>query len=155
VRWMVRIVVVALLVVLALKLRERQAVVAAVDDGLASDRHGIEQAEAYVDDLDARIDDAVARLRELDGQVSAFEARHPDDIPTGEREEYERLLGRRNEVVGEQNDLIARRRSAVAEYTDRVGRHNARVEDANALAQESTPWEILHDLWASVVGPRD
>ena len=154
-RWIVRSLVVVLLVVVALKLRERQAVVAAVDDGLAADRQGITQAEGYVDDLDARIDDANARLRDLDGQVSAFEARHADGIPAAERDAYEHLLGRRNEVVGEHNDLIARRRSAVAEYTDRVGRHNARVEDTNALAQESAPWEIVQDLWASVVGPRD
>jgi len=155
VRWIVRLLVVGLLVIFALKLRERQSVVAAVDDGLASDRHGIAQAEGYVDDLDARIDDANARLRDLDGQVSAFEARHADGIPAAERDAYEQLLGRRNEVVGEHNDLIARRRSAVAEYADRVGRHNARVEDANAMAQESAPWEIVQDLWASVVGPRD
>jgi hypothetical protein len=155
VRWIVRLLVVGLLVVVALRLRDRQAVVAAVDDGLASDWHGIAQAESHVDELDARIDDAVARLRDLDGQVAAFEARYPDGLPAAERAEYERLLGRRNEVVGEHNDLIARRRSAVAEYTDRVGRHNARVEDANALARESAPWEIVQDLWASVVGPRD
>lgn len=151
-RWITRIAVLALLTVVGLQLRERQAVVAVADGDLTVERQGIAQAEGYVDDLDARIDEAVARMRELDTRVSAFEARHPDGVPAGERAEYDQLLGRRNEVVSEHNDLIARRRSAVSEYTDRVGRHNARVEDANALAEESTPWRIVQELWASLVG---
>ena len=47
--------------------------VAAVDDQLSDERQGVARAEGYVDDLDARIDDAVDRLRDLDARVSAFE----------------------------------------------------------------------------------
>jgi hypothetical protein len=152
VRWIARLTVLGLLVIVALKLRERQDVIAAADGELTLDRQDIERAEGYVDDLDARIDDAVARVRELDARVSAFEARNSDGIPAPQRDDYEALLGRRNEVVSEHNDLIARRRAAVSEYTDRVGRHNARVADANALAEESKPWRIMRGLWTSLVG---
>jgi hypothetical protein len=152
VRWIARLLVLVLLVVVALRLRERQEVVASIDDQLAHGRQGVARAEGYVDDLDDRIDDAVDRLRELDAGVSAFEARHPDGIPADERDEYERLLGRRNEVVSEHNDLIARRRAAVSEYTESVGRYNARVEDANDAAEGSSSWRVVQALWASVVG---
>lgn len=151
-RWIARLAVLALLAVVGLKLRERQALIATADADLTVERTDIQRAEGYVDDLDARIDDAVVRLRDLDARVSAFEARYPDGIPAAERTDYDQLLGRRNEVVSEHNDLIARRRSAVSEYTDRVGRHNERVGDANALAEESTAWRIVQALWASVVG---
>ena len=151
-RWIARLAVLVLLVIVGLKLRERQTVVAAADGDLTLERRGLAHAEGYVDDLDARIDDAVARVRELDTRVSSFEARHPDGIPAAERDDYDALLGRRNEVVSEHNDLIARRRAAVSEYTDSVGRHNARVEDANALAEESTPWRIVRGLWARLAG---
>lgn len=154
-RWIIRLFVLVLLAVVALKLRDRQTVVAAVDDELADERQGIARAEGYVDDLDARIDDAVARLRDLDARVSAFEARHADGIPAAEREGYEQLLARRNEVVGEHNDLIARRRAAVSEYTESVGRYNARVEEANGLSERSSPWGVVRTLWASVVGADD
>jgi hypothetical protein len=152
VRWIARLLVLVLLVVVAVRMRGRQEVVAAVDDRLSEERQGVARAEGYVDDLDARIDDAVDRLRDLDARVSAFEARHPDGIPAAEREDYEQLLGRRNDVVGEHNDLIARRRSAVSEYTESVGRYNARVEDANDAAEQSSPWRVVQTLWASVVG---
>jgi chromosome segregation ATPase len=155
VRWIVRLPVLVLLVVVALRLQERQEVVASVDDQLFEERQGIARAEGYVDDLDARIDDAVARLRDLDARVSAFEARHADGVPAAEREEYEQLVGRRNEVVSEHNDLIARRRSAVSEYSESVGRYNARVEDANEAAEASAPWRVVRTLWASVVGASD
>ena len=151
-RWIARLLVLVLLVIVVVRLRERQAVVAAVDDELSGERQGVARAEGYVDDLDARIDDAVDRLRDLDARVSAFEARNPDGIPAAEREDYEQLLGRRNEVVGEHNDLIARRRSAVSEYTESVGRYNARVEDANDQAAQSSAWRVVETLWASVVG---
>ena len=151
-RWIARLLVLVLLVVVAVRMRERHEVVAAVDDGLSEERQGVARAEGYVDDLDARIDDAVDRLRDLDARVSAVEARHPDGIPAAEREDYEQLLGRRNEVVSEHNDLIARRRSAVSEYTESVGRYNARVEDANDAAEQSSPWRVVRTLWASVVG---
>ena len=154
-RWIARLLVLVVLVVVVSRLRERQAVVAAVDDELSGERQGVVRAEGYVDDLDARIDDAVDRLRDLDARVSAIEARHPDGIPAEEREDYEQLLGQRNEVVSEHNDLIARRRSAVSEYTESVGRLNARVEDANALGEESSPWRVVRTLWASVVGADD
>ena len=151
-RWIIRLAVLALLAVVGLKLREREAVIAAPNADLSVERRGLVHAEGYVDDLDARIDDAVARLRDLDARVSAFEARHLDGIPAAERDDYDALLGRRNEVVSEHNDLIARRRSAVQEYTDRAGRHNAHVADANALAEQGTPWRVVQGLWARVVG---
>jgi len=152
VRWIARLLVIVLLVVVAVKMHDRKEVVAAVEDHLSEERQGVARAEGYVDDLDARIDDAVDRLRDLDARVSTFEAQHPDGIPAAERDEYERLLGRRNEVVSEHNDLIARRRSAVSEYTESVGRYNARVEDANGLAEQGSPWRVVQTLWASVVG---
>jgi beta-glucosidase-like glycosyl hydrolase len=152
VRWIARLAVLSLLAVVGLNLRDRQTVIADAGADLVVEREGIERAEGYVESLDARIDDAVARMRELDARVSTFEARNPDGIPAAEREDYDRLLGQRNEVVSEHNDLIARRRSAVQEYTERVGRHNARVESANAYAAQSTPWRIAQGLWASVIG---
>jgi len=155
VRWIARLLVLVLLAVVAVRLREGQEVVAAVDDQLSHERQGVARAEGYVDDLDARIDDAVDRLRDLDARVSAFETQHPDGIPAAEREDYEQLLGRRNEVVSEHNDLIARRRSAVSEYTESVGRYNARVEDANDGAEQGSPWRVVQTLWASVVGAGD
>ena len=151
-RWIARLAVLALLAVVGLKLREREAVIAAANADLSVERRGLVHAEGYVDDLDARIDDAVARLRDLDARVSAFEARHLDGIPAAERDDYDALLGRRNEVVSEHNELIDRRRSAVQDYMHGVGRHDAHVEDANALAAKSTPWRLVQGLWARVVG---
>ena len=80
-RWIARLLVLVLLAVVAVRLREGQEVVAAVDDQLSHERQGVARAEGYVDDLDARIDDAVDRLRDLDARVSAFETQHPDGIP--------------------------------------------------------------------------
>ena len=151
-RWIVRLAFLVLLAVVALRLHERQALLAVAEADLGADRQEIAQAEGWVDDLEARIDESVARLRELDARVSAFEALHADGIPAAEHEHYERILAQRNEVVSEHNDLIARRRSAVSEYEARVGRHNARVERANADAAGSTPWRIAAGIWASVFG---
>ena len=151
-RWIARLAVLALLAIVGFRLREREAVIATTGADLSIERRDVEHAAGYVDDLDARIDEAVARLRDLDARVSAFEARHPDGIPAAVRDDYDALLGRRNEVVSEHNDLIARRRSAVQEYTDRAGRHNAHVADANALAEQGTPWRVVQGLWAHVVG---
>jgi beta-glucosidase-like glycosyl hydrolase len=152
VRWIARLAVVALLALLALRLNDRQAFLAAAGADLSGERRDVEHAAGYVDDLDARIDEAVARMRELDVRVSAFEARYPDGIPAAQRDEYDALLGRRNEVVSEHNELIVRRRSAVQDYMHGVGRHDAHVEDANALAAKSTPWRLVQGLWARVVG---
>jgi hypothetical protein len=153
VRWIARLLVIVLLVGRGREdARPARKSSRPSTDHLSEERQGVARAEGYVDDLDARIDDAVDRLRDLDARVSTFEAQHPDGIPAAERDEYERLLGRRNEVVSEHNDLIARRRSAVSEYTESVGRYNARVEDANGLAEQGSPWRVVQTLWASVVG---
>jgi chromosome segregation ATPase len=152
VRWIVRVAFVVVVGVVGMRVRNRQMELAAAGEEIDVGRQGVEHAEAYVDDLDARIDDAVARMRELDARLSAIEAQHPRGIPAAEREEYDRLLTRRNEIAAEHNDLVGRRRSAVRDYEDDVARHNARVDGANALAEESTPWRIVIGLWERVGG---
>jgi hypothetical protein len=94
-------------------------------------------------------------MRDLDVRVSAIEAQYRTGVPAAARAEYDQVLQRRNEVAAEYNQLIDRRRSAVREYDEGVARHNAHVEDANALASESTPWAILQGLWRGVAGPGD
>ena len=154
-RWIVRLAVLVLLALVVTRLRERQADLSATADGLGVERNGIVQAEGYVGDLDARIDDAADRMHDLDRQVTALEARYPSGIPTAARDDYDRLLTQRNEAAAEHNQLVARRRTAVAEYDERVATHNDHVEDANALGEESTPWRVVRAFWESVVGPSD
>ena len=56
-------------------------------------------------------------------------------------------------MAAERNDLVARQHAAMAEYGQRVASHNDHVDDANALAEESTPWRVVRGLWESVAGP--
>lgn len=152
-RWIARLAVLLLLAILVGRLREGQAGLAATADDLSVERRGVVQTEGYVDDLGARIDELGDRLDDLDRQVTAFEAQYPNGIPAASRDGYDRLLTRRNEVAAERNDLVARQRAAVGEYEQRVAAHNEHVDDANALADDSTPWRIVRSLWESVVGP--
>jgi hypothetical protein len=153
VRWIVRLAALALLALVVTRLHERQVDLSATADDLGVERNGIVQAEGYVGDLDARIDDAADRMHDLDRQVTALETRHPNGIPAAVRDDYDRLLTQRNEAAAEHNHLVSRRRTAMAEYDQRVATHNDHVEDANALAEESTPWRVVRGLWERVVGP--
>jgi hypothetical protein len=153
VRWIARLAGLVLLAVVVGRLRERQAGLAGTADDLSVERRDIVQTEGYVGDLGARIDELGDRLDDLDRPVTAFEAQYPNGIPAAARDEYERLLGRRNEAAAERNDLVARQRTALTDYNQRVAAHNDHVGDANALAEESTGWQVVRGLWASVVGP--
>jgi chromosome segregation ATPase len=151
-KWIVRLAVAALLVVLAREVRHRQSQLAVVTNALAEQRTGLEASEAEIESAERRIDEAAERLTALDARVTAVEEKYPDGIPSDEYEDYEALVGERNEAAEAHNDLVTRQRLRVRDYQGRVDRHNDGVGEANALAAESTPWAIMQRLWARVTG---
>jgi chromosome segregation ATPase len=130
-RWIARIVLVGLAVIGGQKLWERQMAAERAVTALASDRRGIGESEAQLDELDRAIDESETRLRELDGKITSVEAEHPGGIPASIHPEYARLVAAHNQAVAEHNALVARHTALRSEYTARVDRHNAHVEDAN------------------------
>jgi hypothetical protein len=142
-RWLARLVVVALAVSAARQLHERQQKVLAIGADLGQQRRGIEAAEAEIDATDRSIDDAEARVRELDAQITAIEHEHPGGIPASVKPDYTELIQRHNDAVAIQNDLVGRQRRLNDEYKAQVDRHNARVADANAYAAASGPCSLL------------
>src|SRR5690348_18431002 len=93
-RWLARLVVVALAVGAARELHERQQKVLAIGADLGQQRRGIEAAEAELDATDRSIDDAEAPVRELDAQITAVEHEHPGGTPTSGQPEYIELISR-------------------------------------------------------------
>jgi len=143
VRWLVRLIVLALAVATIREMRDRQQKVLAIGEDITEQRHGIDAAESELDATDRSIDDAEARLRELDVKISAIERAHPEGIPASIKPEYTRLIQEHNDAVALHNDLIARQQRENDDYRAQVDRHNARVADANAYAAASGPCSFL------------
>jgi len=155
-RWLARLVVVALAVGAARELHERQQKVLAIGADLSEQRRGIEASETELDATDRSIDDAEARARELDAQITAIEHEHPGGIPASVKPEYTELIERHNDAVAIHNDLVGRQRRLNDEYKAQVDRHNARVADANAYAAASGPCSLVPAwLGARVCGESD
>jgi len=143
VRWLVRLIVLALAVGAFRQMRDRQQHFAALGEDIEEQRHGITAAETELDANDRSIDDAESRVRELDAQVTAIEHDHPGGIPASIEPEYTRLIQEHNDAVAMHNDLVARQRRLNDDYKAQVDRHNARVADANAYAAASGPCSLL------------
>jgi hypothetical protein len=153
-RWIVRLVVLAALVVVAQRLCARQADLAAITDEFDNQRVGIERAETDLDALGKSIDEVAARLHELDVKVTAIERQYPSGIPQSEYADYSALLTARNDVAAQHDVLVSRQEAFAEDCRRRVDEHNARVEEANALARRSTPWAVALDLWDGLVDSR-
>ena len=142
-RWLARLIVVALAVGAARELHERQQRVLALGADLSEQRRGIEAAEAELDATDRSIDDAESRVRELDARITVMEREHPGGISGSLKPEYTELIQRHNDAVATHNDLVGRQRRLNDEYKAQVDRHNTRVADANAYAAASGPCSLL------------
>lgn len=142
-RWLVRLIVLALAVGALREVRARQQHFASFGEDLDEQRRGIAPAETELDANDRSIDDAESRVRELDAQISAIEHDHPGGIPASIEPEYTRLIQEHNDAVATHNDLVARQHRLNDDYKAQVDRHNARVADANAYAAASGPCSLL------------
>ncbi len=142
-RWLIRLIVLALAVGGIREMRDRQQKLVAIGDDLNDQRRGIDAAERELDATDRSLDDAESRVRELDVQITAMERDHPGGIPASTRPEYTRLIEEHSDAVALQNDLVSRQRHLNDEYNAQVDRHNARVADANAYAAASGPCSFL------------
>jgi chromosome segregation ATPase len=143
VRWLVRLIFLALAVGAFRELHDRQQRLAAIGGDLGAQRRRIDAAETALDAIDRSIDDAESRVRQLDGQITAIEHDHPGGIPGSIKPDYTRLIEEHNEAVALHNDLVARQRRLNEEYKAQVDRHNAGVADANAYAAASRPCSLL------------
>ena len=142
-RWLVRLIVVAVAVAAFQEARRRQDEVVAVGRELEGRRHGIEAAETEIDATDRSIDDAESHVAELDARITALEHDHPNGMPDTLRAEYVRLVAEHNDAVALHNDLVARQHRLNADYKSDVDRHNARVAEVNARAAASGPCSFL------------
>jgi len=150
-RWILRLAVLGLLVVLAQRLRAHDANVAATAGDLTERRHALARSERELDALGRSIDDAAARVRELDGRITAIERRYPGGVPAGEYDDYTALVQERNDASAEHDALVDRHESLQADYGEDVAHHNAAVDDANALARDGTPWALVQGVWDDVL----
>ena len=142
-RWLVRLIVLAVAFAAFREVRRRQDEAIAIGQELDGRRHGIEAAETEIDATDRAIDDAESRVAELDGRITAIEHDHPNGMPDTLRAEYVRLVAEHNDAVALHNDLVARQHRLNADYKTEVDRHNARVAEANARAAASGPCSFL------------
>src|SRR5215470_12425052 len=142
-RWVVRLIVLALAIGAFREARDRQQTAIAIGEDLNDQRLGLAAAETELDATDRDIDDAESRVRDLDAQITAIEHDHPGGIPASIRPEYTRLVQEHNDAVALHNDLVARQRRLNDEYKAQVDRHNARVAEANAYAAASGPCSFL------------
>ena len=142
-RWLVRLIVLALAVAAIREMRDRQQKMVAVGADLGEQRRGLEAAESEMDASERSIDDAASRVHELDARIDALEHEHQGGIPASLRPEYERLVAEHNDAVALHNNLIARQRRLNDEYKAQVDRHNARVAEANSYAAASGPCSFL------------
>jgi len=156
VRWLVRLIVLALAVAAVREMRYRQQKVVAIGEYLNDQRRGIAGAETELDATDRSIDDAASRVRELDARITAIEHEHAGGIPDSIHPEYARLVAEHNDAVALHNDRVARQRRLNDDYKAQVDRHNARVAEANAYAAASGPCSFL-PVWlrARVCGETD
>jgi len=145
---------VALVILVAQRLRARQAELAAITGDFDERQVELEHTETDLDALGGSIDRAAARLRELDAQITAIERRYPGGIPQAEYADYSALVAQRNDLAAEHDALVNRHGALVEDYRRSVDRHNARVKEANALARRSTPWSVVGELWDGLVASR-
>src|SRR5438876_11272592 len=138
-RWLVRLIVLALAIAAVREMPPRQQKEGAIGEDLNDQRRGIAEAETEIDANDRTIDDAESRVRELDARITATEHEHPGGIPDSIRPEYARLVAEHNDAVALYNDLVARQRRLNDDYKAQVDRHNARLAGANAYAAASGP----------------
>jgi septal ring factor EnvC (AmiA/AmiB activator) len=142
-RWLVRLIVLALAVAAIREMRDRQQKVIAIGEDLNDQRRGIEAAETEIDASERSIDDAESRVQELDARIDALEHEHPGGVPASLRPEYTRLVEEHNDAVALHNNLVARQRRLNDEYKAQVDRHNARVAEANSYAAASGPCSLV------------
>jgi phage-related tail protein len=142
-RWIVRLIVLALAVGATYEMLDRQQRVLAIGEDLEVQRNGIDAAESKLDATNRSIDQAESRVHELDAQITAIERAHPGGIPASIEADYARLIEKHNYAVAEHNDLVARQRRLNGQYNVQVDRHNARVADANTYAAASGPCSFL------------
>jgi septal ring factor EnvC (AmiA/AmiB activator) len=142
-RWLVRLIVLALAVAAVREMRHRQQKVVAIGEDLNDQRRGIKAAENDLDATDRAIDKAESHVRDLDASITGIEHEHPGGIPDSIRSEYARLVAEQNDAVAVHNDLVARQRRLNDDYKAQVDRHNARVTEANAYAAASGPCSFL------------
>src|SRR5438477_606977 len=107
-RWLVRLIVLALAIAAVREMRHRQQKVVAIGEDLNDQRRGIEAAETELDASDRSIDNTESRVRELDARITAIEHEHPGGIPDSMHPEYARLVAEHNDAVALHNDLVAR-----------------------------------------------
>src|SRR5262245_62095420 len=98
-RWLARLIVLALAVGAVREMRHRQSELLAIRDDLSDQRRGIRAAETELDASDRSIDDAGSRVQELDQQITAIEHDHPSGIPAAMKPEYNRLVQEHNDAV--------------------------------------------------------
>src|SRR2546428_14165261 len=155
-RWLVRLLVLALAIAAVREMRHRQQKVVAIGEDLNDQRRGSGAAGTELGAPDRTIDDAESCVRELDARITAIEHEHPGGIPDSIRPEYARLVAEHNDAVALYNDLVARQRRLNDDYKAQVDRHNARVGEANAYAATSGPCSFL-PVWlrARVCGETD
>src|SRR5215470_694393 len=110
-RWLVRLIVLALAVAAIRQMRDRQQKVIAIGEDLNDQRRGIESAESELDASERSIDDAASRAQEHD---------HPGGIPADLRPGYSRLVEEHNDAVALHNNLVARQRRLNDEYKAQV-----------------------------------
>jgi hypothetical protein len=148
-RWLVRLVALAVAIAAVREMRHWQHVVLGMGEDLNDGLRGIHEAETEMDATDRELDDAASRVRELDAQITAMERAHPSGIPESIRAQYARLVGEHNDAVALHDGLVGRQRRLNDDYKAQVDRHNARVADANAYAAASGPCSFLPE-WLRV-----
>jgi len=142
-RWLVRLIALALAVAAIREMRERHQKVIAIGEDLNDQRRGIEAAESELGASERSIDDAASRVQELGAQIDALDHDHPGGIPADLRPGYTSLVEEHNDAVALHNNLVGRQRRLNDEYKAQVDRHNARVAEANAYAAASGPCSFL------------
>src|SRR5947208_10652811 len=156
VRWLVRLIVLALAVAAVREMRHRQQKVVAIGEDLNDERRGIEAAETELDASDRSIDNTESRVRELDARITAIEHEHPGGIPDSIHPEYARLVAEHNDAVALHNEHVARQQRLHDDHKAQDDHPNARVGEANAYAAASGPCSFL-PIWlrARVCGETD
>ena len=142
-RWIVRLAVLVLAVVLGRQLWDRQVALTEARQDLDHQRAEIDAAESEIDGLDRAIDESEGRLRDLDWKIGGIEREYPNGIPPGVYAEYSRLVAEQNDAVAKHNDLVSRQHALHGDYTLRVDRHNTRVAAANSITRENGPCAML------------
>jgi hypothetical protein len=91
-RWLIRLMVLALAVGAIHEMRDRQQTLVAIGQDLNDQRRGLHAAETDLDSTDRSLDDAESRVRELDARITAMESDHPGGIPASIKRDYVQLI---------------------------------------------------------------